>query len=240
MMVRALTGAVAVLVGVLVPVWGSASASAATGPCSDPQGVTVVVDLTDLDGGVLVGCAGSGEMTGLQALRSAGFAVAGTQREGLAFVCRIDGRPAADERLPVRGAAGYAEQCVDTPPPGAYWGYWTAPPGGPWTYATAGPSAHTAIPGGFEGWRFELNRSQGRPEPPAFSVTSRPVVASSSPRAPTEPAAASPSPSSTTSDAGAPAESTAGPGSPTATLLVLTGTIVLMGGVAAWRRIRRS
>ena len=65
-------------------------------------------------------------MNGLQALDAAGFTLTGTQRQGLAFVCRINGRPAADEKLATDGNPDYTEQCVDTPPPDAYWAYWYA------------------------------------------------------------------------------------------------------------------
>jgi len=109
--VRALAIAVTVLAGALVPVLAGAPADAEPGACPDAQGVTVVVDLTDLGGGVQVGCAGSGPMNGIEALQRAGFSVSGTARQGLAFVCRIAGRPAVDENLTIGGRSGYREQC---------------------------------------------------------------------------------------------------------------------------------
>jgi hypothetical protein len=221
---RAFAVAVALLVGALAPVLGSAPATADAGACEGPDGVTVVVDLTDLGGGVSVGCAGTGSMSGLQALQRAGFSVAGTLREGLAFICRIDDRPSAGERLAMAGSSGYREQCVDTPPTEAYWGYWYAAAGGKWVYGTAGPGNHTAIAGGYEGWRFELNRAQGQPPSPAYSPVSRASAA---------PAAADTS----TPSAVAPAVDQ---GSPLATVLALGGAVVLAvgGGALAWRRSR--
>jgi hypothetical protein len=172
---------------------GSAAPGAA-GYCKDDSGVTVVVDMSALGGGVTVRCAGDAGAgsSGLDALRSAGFAVTGTTRFGLSFVCRIQGRPAADEVLPIPGNDGYQERCVDTPPPTAFWGYWYAPNRGAWTYSSSGAQAHETIPGGFEGWAFALGGSS----PP------RPAIAPVRPAAPPPstapaPTTAPPSPQST-------------------------------------------
>ncbi|GAA0727274.1 hypothetical protein Drose_12690 [Dactylosporangium roseum] len=111
--------------------------------CAPGAGVTVVVDFGPLGGGVVVGCQLGDPPTGLAALTGAGFTVTGTQRWGLAFVCRIDGRPTAA-----------TEPCVNTPPASAYWSYWHATPGGAWTYGTLGASSYNPAPGTVEGWRF--------------------------------------------------------------------------------------
>jgi hypothetical protein len=144
------------------------AAAGAPGYCHTATGVTVVVDMTVLGGGVTVRCApgssGAG-YSGLDALRGAGFSVTGTQRYGTAFVCRIQGRPTATEPLAIPGNPRYREQCVDTPPQTAFWSYWSAPNGGPWTYNTSGAASHDAIPGGFEGWAFSLSPS-GSPATP--------------------------------------------------------------------------
>ena len=129
--------------------------------------------MSALGGNVTVRCApgpaGAG-FSGIDALRGAGFTVTGTQRYGLSFVCRIQGRPAAGEQLAIPGNPSYREQCVDTPPQTAFWSYWYAPNGGSWTYSSAGALSHDAIPGGFEGWAFSLGRA-GNPAAPAVDPT---------------------------------------------------------------------
>lgn len=111
--------------------------------CSPGTGVTVVVDYGPLGGGVVVGCRLGDPPTGLSALQGAGFTATGTQRWGLAFVCRINGKPTVA-----------TDPCVNTPPVSAYWSYWHAAPGGTWTYSTTGASGYNPAPGTVEGWRF--------------------------------------------------------------------------------------
>uniref|UniRef100_UPI0035683872 hypothetical protein n=1 Tax=Actinotalea sp. TaxID=1872145 RepID=UPI0035683872 len=50
----------------------AAPAAAAEGACTDADGVTVVVDFTDLGGEVEIGCA-TAPATGTEALQEAGF-----------------------------------------------------------------------------------------------------------------------------------------------------------------------
>jgi hypothetical protein len=163
--------------------------SGTSGYCSTAAGVTVVVDMSALGGGVTVRCApgpGGAGYTGLDALRGAGFTVAGTQRYGLAFVCRVQGRPSPTESLAIPGNPHYHEQCVDTPPQTAFWGYWSARNGGTWAYNTVGASSHGTIPAGFEGWAFSLGN--GSPGPPAVE----PVRPHSSPPTTSPPPPSSP------------------------------------------------
>jgi hypothetical protein len=170
---RAIVGLAACLLTAASPSAAAVSAAGAvesgtSGYCSTTAGVTVVVDMSALGGGVTVRCApgpGGAGYTGLDALRGAGFTVAGTQRYGLAFVCRIQGRPSPTESLAVPGNPHYHEQCVDTPPQTAFWSYWSARNGGAWAYNTVGASSHDTIPGGFEGWAFSLG--EGSPATPA-------------------------------------------------------------------------
>jgi hypothetical protein len=142
------------------------------GYCKTKKGVTVVVDFNELGGGIVVRCApgpvGSG-YTGLDALQDAGFTPEGTKRWGLQFVCRIAGKPAPDQKLPIKGDPNYREACVDTPPAEAFWSYWYAPNGGTWTLSAEGPVNRDAIPGGFEGWSFSLNHSQQTAPPPGVA-----------------------------------------------------------------------
>ena len=128
---------------------GAVSARLGTaGYCPTSNGVTVVVDYQELGGATEIRCAPGAQSTGLAALQNAGFTVTGTQRWGLAFVCRINGKPTAA-----------TEPCVNTPPTSAYWGYWHAPNGGAWTYSTTGASSYKPALGSFEGWSFSKNKT---------------------------------------------------------------------------------
>ena len=150
--------------------------------CTDADGVTVVVDLRDLDpdAGVVVRCAngptGSG-YTGFDALSDAGIDYEMPVRQP-GMVCRVLGRPSTAEQLPVDGDEDYVEPCVGAPPTAAYWSYWYAADGGSWQYSSAGPGNRDAIPGGFEGWSFSLNRSE--------STALAPRVTPENPHAPFE------------------------------------------------------
>ena len=118
-----------------------AAAAGDAGYCKDDTGVTVVVDFTELGGDIVVRCAPGPVKpgySGLDAFQGAGFGVSGTQRWGPAFVCRIQGRPSADESLSTDGNPDYHERCVDTPPSSAYWGYWYASNGGAWSLQQRG------------------------------------------------------------------------------------------------------
>lgn len=150
-----------------------ASAQALTtsgGYCDDDTGVTVVVDMREFGDDVIVRCVAgplSSGYTGLDALQDAGFSLTGVSGTGLQFVCRISGRPSADEPLAVEGDPDYRETCQHTPPTSAYWAYSYATNGGDWDYSTVGASSHPVIEGGFEGWTFSLNNSGGaQPVPP--------------------------------------------------------------------------
>lgn len=145
------------------------------GPCPDDSGVTVVVDFQELGphggrpGGVIVRCAQGNNMTGLDALYQAGFEVAGTNRWGQGFICRLEGRPAVDEPLAIAGNPGYTEPCVDTPPAQAFWSYWHAENGGPWVFSQFGVKNRSAPSGTFEGWSFSLNASETNNPTPRFT-----------------------------------------------------------------------
>ncbi|MET9293452.1 hypothetical protein [Streptomyces sp. NPDC003077] len=135
------------------------------GFCPDGRGVTVVVDFRELGGRTIVRCAVGRQATGLAALKAAGIRVAGTNRWGEAFVCRLEGKPGPRQ-----------EPCVDTPPAKAYWSYWHAPNGGRWTYSQYGATYRTPPQGSFEGWSFSFGRDEG--EAPAPRVApKRPVAA---------------------------------------------------------------
>lgn len=165
---------------------GTARSSAAGSPgaCHDADGVTVVVDFTELAGSVVERCAGWPVSSGLDALAKAGFSITQPIRTP-GFVCRLQGRPAATESLHTTSDPAYHEECVNTPPTDAYWSYWYAPNGGRWTYGTTGASGHQAIRGGFEGWSFALNHAAGAvPAPratPRHAVPPPPAPPTSTP-----------------------------------------------------------
>jgi hypothetical protein len=174
------------LLGAAAPSAGVATIARTAGTagyCPSGTGVTVVVDFTDLGGNVVVRCAPGEPGTGLDALAATGFTFEGTQRWGTAFVCRLQGRPTAQEKLPVKGDPDYQEQCVDTPPTAASWSYSHAENGGEWEYSTSSAKTHRAIEGGFEGWRFTLNGSGTEPSVAPL----RPGSDTSEPQEPKEP-----------------------------------------------------
>lgn len=128
------------------------------GFCADGSGVTVVIDFQQLGGTTIVRCdSQTGRGTGLDALKNAGFQIAGVQRWGEAFICRIENRPSAVEEIPVKGNEHYKETCVDTPPAAGYWSYWHSGNNCAWEYSQWGVKNRDFTAGGFEGWSFSLN-----------------------------------------------------------------------------------
>jgi hypothetical protein len=121
---------------------------AAAGTC---DGVWVVVDASQLGGGLTTRCAPGDPSSGLDALRAAGHAYAFVPRVP-GMVCTIDGRPD-----PCNGA-----------PSDAYWSYWHAEAGGSWTYASRGAGQRDPAPGSVEGWAFGAGDPPGT-APPAPS-----------------------------------------------------------------------
>lgn len=197
------------------------------GYCTTGAGVTVVVDFQQLGGTTIVRCNPQGTRgTGLDALKGAGFQIAGVQRWGEAFICRVENRPSAVETIPVKGREDYQESCVDTPPASAYWSYWHAGNNCPWTYSQWGVKNRDFIPGGFEGWSFSLNATADTNPTPRIApvrpgTTAQPCVTPDEPAPnsndPNEkqpgagrpaPGAATTGPKATQPAAGAPAPST--------------------------------
>lgn len=165
----ALTASTALLVGASLTLGPPAYASGAhsstaraakgsSGYCTGGSGVTVVVDFQELGGGTVVRCAPGSQSTGLSALKNAGFRIAGTNRWGESFICRIQGRPGPD-----------SEPCIDTPPTSAYWSYWHSSNGGSWKYSQSGVTNRTPPQGSFEGWSFSKDKSQSSSPPPGVA-----------------------------------------------------------------------
>jgi hypothetical protein len=214
---RALTACTLMLL-TLVLGWAPRSAVAADDGCTETSGVTVVVDLRQLGGGILERCAPglTGSANGLAALSAAGIPYQGTSQWGSAFMCRLLGRPTATESLSLPGNSNYHELCITTPPATAYWAYWWAPNGGPWRYSDSGVTAHRITPGGFEGWVFTLRSGAGTGPPPGITpvmtytapgtVAIKPTPAASQPRASSAPATGTvPSTDSVSASSSAPA-----------------------------------
>jgi len=156
-------------------------APAAAAGCSTASGVTVVVDFASLGGGVVVGCASGDPSSGVAALQAAGFVVTGTQVYGLAFVCRIDGKPTAAQ-----------DACVVTPPASASWSYWHAQPGGSWSFSSVGASSYNPALGTVEGWAFGSGSAPSiappaLPPPPPPPPTRPPVQPTTQTRPPVQP-----------------------------------------------------
>lgn len=126
-----------------------------SGACTDPDGVTVVVDQTDLGGEVLVGCA-EGAATGTEALVAAGFS---DTRDASGLICAIDGLP---------------DPCPETFE-GSYWSYWYATPDGDWQTYLEGPDTAVPQPGALEGWRYS-DGSAGPIVSPAEVVAGAPAT----------------------------------------------------------------
>lgn len=121
------------------PVHDVESAAPDAGACA---GVSVVVDFGGLGAPGVRGCAEveSGEtMTALDAVLAAGVSVEGTAQWGTAFVCRVDGRPGAEEDIALPDGQTLRESCARTPSQRAYWSLWHADAeASAWRYATTG------------------------------------------------------------------------------------------------------
>ena len=102
--------------------------------CTDTDGVTVVVDFTDLDGDIEVGCAEGDPASGREALESAGFTPEDSQP---GMICTIDGQP---------------DPCPEEFD-GSYWSYWFAEDDA-WASYQVGADDADPAPGDVEGWRY--------------------------------------------------------------------------------------
>ena len=190
------------------------AAAAAEGPCTDADGVTVVVDFTDLGGEVEVGCA-TDPATGTEALQAAGFV---DTRDDSGLICAIDAQP---DPCPAEFT-------------GSYWSYWHAEQGGEWETYMEGSDTAVPAAGAVEGWRY----SDGTAGPTAMTATSTGATESA---APTETAEPSESAEATeTADSAEPAETAettdaAQDGSSSGTIGWVVGGLVLvaLAGVIA-------
>lgn len=125
--------------------------------CPSDAGISVVVDLTDLDpdAGVEVRCATDlpEDPNGFDVLRAAGFDLTTQTTDFGEALCAIDGLPQLEE-----------DECfVDA----GFWSYWSAERGGAWTGYQVGGAGSSPQVGGIEGWAW----SSGDMAPPRVSTT---------------------------------------------------------------------
>ncbi len=140
------------------PTTSNQAADIRSGDCltTDRNAVAVVIDYQGLGKPTEVYCVSQlGEGLTGQDLLAMVASVAFTS-DGMPFVCRIDGQPSADRSMTLSNGRQYTESCSDTPPAGAYWGYWWAEQGGAWDYATEGAGSRPVVFGSYEGWSFTL------------------------------------------------------------------------------------
>lgn len=207
---RATGMTLAALALVLAPAAGTAAAAPVTtsvdGGCTDPAGVTVVVDFTDLGGDVEIGCAPAGAATGTEALQAAGFT---DTRDASGLICAIDTQP---------------DPCPATFT-GSYWSYWSAAPDGAWTAYMEGSDTAVPAAGALEGWRYNDGSQGPGVEPTAVAQASEATADEPA----TEQDAGQATDDSTTDDASADDGASEGPG----TVWPLAAGAVLLAGVVA-------
>lgn len=117
----------------LAPLTAALPATASTADdVACPDGIPVVVDATELEGEVEVGCADDSPATGTEALTQAGFT---DTRDGSGLICAISDLP---------------DPCPETFE-GQYWSYWYVADG---EWQTWMEGSDTAAPGEAEGWRW--------------------------------------------------------------------------------------
>lgn len=130
-----------------------AATSAATGAASGAAcaGVKVVVDFGTLAAPAITDCVDTGSATTMAAsavMTTAAVTTEGTVQYGDQVVCRVNGRPAADETVTVAGQAPFVESCQSMAPAFAYWALWIQPtPGAAWEYAQEGLGSLQVAPG---------------------------------------------------------------------------------------------
>ncbi len=135
----------------LVP--SATQTAAATDPSAgeDCTGVSVVVDFGPLEAPTITDCAATGDAKSVPAstvVAAAGATTEGTAQYGDQVVCRVNGRPAADETITVDGTAPFTEACQGMPAAGAYWALWVKPSAdADWEYAQEGLGSLQLSPG---------------------------------------------------------------------------------------------
>lgn len=112
-----------------------AQAEVASGSgCTGEDGVTVLVDFTDVGGEIEVGCAEGDPASGREALEAAGFTPEDSQP---GMICTVDGLP---------------DPCPEEFE-GSFWSYWYVEDDA-WTSYQVGADEADPTPGSVEGWRY--------------------------------------------------------------------------------------
>jgi hypothetical protein len=129
--------------------------------CTTTKGVVVVVDFRHFGGAVERGC-GPTPTNGYDAMHHAGFATAGDDQDGPAFVCRIDDLPTPAQ-----------QSCARTPPTSASWSYWHADPGqNSWSFSELGAMSSHPQAGSVDAWVYGSTVGGGQHGQPSFSPAS--------------------------------------------------------------------
>lgn len=202
-----LAAAALLAAGALVAPPAAFGAVAAESTCED--GVAVVVDFTDLGGGVEVGCAEGVPASGRAALLAAGFTATDASS---GYICAIDALP---------------DPCPEVFD-GSFWSYWNASPGGEWLTYSEGADTSQPQPGSIEGWRYNDGTV-----PPAIDTGAVFVAGDATAETPTSPVDAQNQ--SSTDDVRAATFL----GLPVSDLIILGSIITLMVAFAIVVQIRR-
>ncbi|WP_130505904.1 hypothetical protein [Microterricola gilva] len=122
------------------------AASTADDGCA---GIAVVADFGILDAPAVDVCVDSDQaVLASEAIATAGITTEGNADYGDAVVCRVDGRPAADETVTVDGQEPFIEPCSSMSPAYAFWAIWVKPAAdAEWGFAMEGLETLKAEPG---------------------------------------------------------------------------------------------
>jgi hypothetical protein len=132
---------------------GSTPSTSSTASGSDEScaGVSVVVNFGNLGSPTITDCVDTGDATTIPAsdvMAAAGVTTDGTVQWGDQVVCRVNGRPAADETVEVKGEPSFVESCQSMPAAYAYWALWIKPTAdAKWEYAQEGLGSLSLKPG---------------------------------------------------------------------------------------------
>lgn len=132
-----------------VPVGAVAAPAPAGEACVGDEGVTVVVDFTDLGGEIEVACAEGAPDSGREALEAAGFTPEDSEP---GMICTIDDQP---------------DPCPEEFD-GNFWSYWHAEAGGDWESYMVGADESEPAPGEIEGWRYSTGEEGPQITPAAL------------------------------------------------------------------------
>ena len=149
------------------PTTAPPTTDAASGPCVGDSGVTVIVNVGNLDtpkDPSLTTCVITDTaILGVDALKKAGVTTEGTTQYGDQVVCRVNGVPSADLVIPAADGSAYKETCATMPAANAYWAVWLKPAGGTWDYAQEGLTTLKVEPGQSVELLFALNGEPAAP-----------------------------------------------------------------------------